>query len=146
MHSCTFLRMICLDPLPFNLHCRYNLTQASNVFKVAPRSLFWSPMDSTSYWKKVLNIALQPDCQIGNGFFNRPTIACTKILLGAPEQGFGTGSQTDFTRCSISSVVQATSTLATLSNHGWILRPCSLYKYFSLRYKHPIIILQTIHV
>ena len=35
--------MICLDSLPFNLHCRYNLTQASNICKAAPRSLLWSP-------------------------------------------------------------------------------------------------------
>lgn len=39
------------------------------------------------------------------------------------------------TRRSVLSVVQTTSTLPTLSNHGWILRPStSLYKYFSLHY------------
>ena len=39
------------------------------------------PMDSTNYWKCVSKICFHPDGQISKGFFYRPIMAHTQILV-----------------------------------------------------------------
>ena len=68
-----------------SLKRRCNLTPVRNVCKATVRSFFWTLRDSTNYRKCVFWTSFQYDWWIGNGFFNRPIMARTKILVRAAQ-------------------------------------------------------------
>ena len=58
-----------------------NLTAANNVCKAAPWALLWVP-DRVNVLPKVrLEFPFKPDWKIDNGFFNKPIMGPTQILV-----------------------------------------------------------------
>ena len=77
-----------------SLCCRgtCNLTSVSNVYKAAPRSLFWAPMDLMNYQKCVSNFLLTSLANqqwyfkpVSHDMYSNP--GCTQVC-GDLEQGF----------------------------------------------------------
>ena len=80
--------------------CRRNLTPVSSVCEAAPLSLFCAGHGLNELPRitgNALRISLQPDWQINNGFFNRPIMARSEILLGL-DGDLSAVSHTDSTR------------------------------------------------
>ena len=65
--------------------------------------------NQTQNTKDAFQIFLQPDLQMSNDIFNRPSMTHTQILLqrGAQNKDFSTVSQMDSTRSLVPSVAQA---------------------------------------
>ena len=125
------------------MHCRYNLTQASNICKAAPRSLFWSPSGLNELLKEGFELLFNLIAKSTMAFLTGQPQHVLKSCLGHQNKGL---------------VLAHRLTLPDIQFHLWCKlprpylhfptmdgKPCSLYKYFTLLFKHPIIILQTIH-
>ena len=113
---CTlFSHFFCLS---FNsLRHRHNLTPVSKVCKAVLRSLF----GAAKVFTELLEVCFEPPFKIGQlnnyGFLNRPTMACTQILVHrwGLEQWFWRWFQTDLTRSLVSSVVWAKHSILLLT-------------------------------
>ena len=76
-----------------SLHSRCNWTSVSNIREAAPRSFFWASTNSTNYWKCLSNF-LSSWWQIHKGFFNKPIMVHTQILV--PRWGLRTRISVQF--------------------------------------------------